>query len=117
MEFCKQWRRSGVRVRGSAGDGTGEDRAGAVARNDCEPWVFKKPVEIYMQAINFKEIQVLGARVYRREDFEMAVELAMRLPLQQIVTQTFALHEVAEAFQKFRADEDCKALILPQRNA
>jgi (R,R)-butanediol dehydrogenase/meso-butanediol dehydrogenase/diacetyl reductase len=76
--------------------------------------VFKKPVEIDMQAINFKEIQVLGSRVYRREDFEVAIELAMRLPLQRIVTQTFALHEVATAFQRFQAGEVCKALILPQ---
>jgi threonine dehydrogenase-like Zn-dependent dehydrogenase len=75
--------------------------------------VFKKPVEIDMQAINFKEIQLLGSRVYRREDFEAAIELAMRLPLQRIVTQTFGLREVARAFELFRAGEVCKALIMP----
>jgi 2-desacetyl-2-hydroxyethyl bacteriochlorophyllide A dehydrogenase len=78
--------------------------------------VFKKPVEVDMQAINFKEIQVVGSRVYRREDFETAIELAMRLPLEPIVTQTFALSEVATAFQRFRAGEVCKALILPQQS-
>ena len=79
--------------------------------------VFKKPVEVDMQAINFKEIQLVGSRVYRREDFKTAIELAMRLPLEPIVTQTFALSEVATAFERFRAGEVCKALILPQQNA
>lgn len=75
--------------------------------------VFKKPVEVDMQAINFKEIQMLGSRVYRHEDFDAAIELAMKLPLQRIVTQTFGLHEVAKAFELFRAGEVCKALIVP----
>ena len=79
--------------------------------------VFKKPVEVDMQAINFKEIQLVGSRVYQREDFKTAIELAMRLPLEPIVTQAFALSEVATAFERFRAGEVCKALILPQQNA
>jgi len=75
--------------------------------------VFKKPVEVDLQAINFKEIQVLGSRVYRREDFDAAIDLAMGLPLDRIVTHTFPMAGVTEAFQKFRAGEVCKALILP----
>jgi threonine dehydrogenase-like Zn-dependent dehydrogenase len=75
--------------------------------------VFKKPVEVDMQAINFKEIQLLGSRVYERKDFKTAIDLAMHLPLNPIVTHAFSLHDVAAAFKQFRSGQVCKALILP----
>ena len=79
--------------------------------------VFKKPVEIDMQAVNFKEIEILGARVYEREDFQSAIDLAMHLPLDNIVTREFFLHDVADAFELFRSGEVCKVLILPTPGA
>jgi 2-desacetyl-2-hydroxyethyl bacteriochlorophyllide A dehydrogenase len=75
--------------------------------------VFKKPVEIDMQAVNFKEITVLGSRVYERRDFQAAIDLAMRLPLERIVTKAFPLRDVTIAFEQFRSGELCKVLILP----
>lgn len=75
--------------------------------------VFKKPVEIDMQAVNFKEIEILGSRVYEREDFQSAIELAMHLPLDNIITREFPLHDVSSAFELFRAGKVCKVLIIP----
>jgi 2-desacetyl-2-hydroxyethyl bacteriochlorophyllide A dehydrogenase len=79
--------------------------------------VFKKPVEIDMQTINFKEVQMLGSRVYERRDFARAIELATQLPLDQIVSHAFPLHEVADAFEQFQSGEACKVLILPMLDA
>jgi 2-desacetyl-2-hydroxyethyl bacteriochlorophyllide A dehydrogenase len=79
--------------------------------------VFKKPVEIDMQAINFKEIEVVGSRVYERRDFQAAIDLAMQLPLEPIITHEFPLHDVSDAFKLFRAGEVCKVLILPMLGA
>jgi (R,R)-butanediol dehydrogenase/meso-butanediol dehydrogenase/diacetyl reductase len=79
--------------------------------------VFKKPVAIDMQAINFKEIEIFGSRVYERKDFETAIELAMDLPLERIVTHAYSLHDVGAAFEDFRSGEVCKALILPLEGA
>jgi len=79
--------------------------------------VFKKPVEIDMQAINFKEIKVLGSRVYERKDFQTAIDVAMQLPLDRVVTHSFPLSDVATAFNQFRLGEVCKALILPKEYA
>jgi threonine dehydrogenase-like Zn-dependent dehydrogenase len=79
--------------------------------------VFKKPVEIDMQAINFKEIQILGSRVYERTDFETAIDLGMHLPLDRIVTHSFSLQEVVRAFRQFRSGVVCKALIVPDVKA
>lgn len=79
--------------------------------------VFKKPVAIDMQAINFKEIEILGSRVYERKDFETAIDLAMNLPLERIVTHAYSLLDVGAAFEQFRSGDVCKALILPLENA
>lgn len=75
--------------------------------------VFKKPVPVDMQTINFKELQILGSRVYERSDFEASIGLAMRLPLDPIVTHAFSLQDVGVAFEKFRSGQVCKALIRP----
>jgi threonine dehydrogenase-like Zn-dependent dehydrogenase len=79
--------------------------------------VFKKPVAIDMQAINFKEIEILGSRVYERKDFETAIDLATNLPLERIVTHAYSLHDVSAAFEQFRSGEVCKVLILPLESA
>jgi (R,R)-butanediol dehydrogenase/meso-butanediol dehydrogenase/diacetyl reductase len=75
--------------------------------------VFKKLVAIDMQAINFKEIEMYGSRVYERKDFETAISLAMNLPLERIVTHAYSLRDVGAAFEQFRSGEVCKVLILP----
>jgi threonine dehydrogenase-like Zn-dependent dehydrogenase len=76
--------------------------------------VFKKPSEVDLQVVNFREITLVGSRVYRRQDFEEAVELAPRLPLDRIVTHSFSLEKVTTAFELFRRGEDaCKVLIMP----
>lgn len=79
--------------------------------------VFKKPVEVNMQAVNFKEVEIVGSRVYERKDFQSAIDLAMTLPLDEITSQEFPLHDVSDAFRLFRAGEVCKVLILPMQEA
>jgi 2-desacetyl-2-hydroxyethyl bacteriochlorophyllide A dehydrogenase len=79
--------------------------------------VFKKPVEVDMQAVNFKELQLIGSRVYERKDFQSAIELAAQLPLDRIVSHTFSLADVALAFEQFRSSEACKVLIIPPQSA
>lgn len=75
--------------------------------------VFKRPVEVDLQAINFKEVEIVGSRVYERKDFQAAIEMAMSLPLASIISREFSLDDVSDAFRLFRAGEVCKVLILP----
>jgi len=75
--------------------------------------VFKKPVEVDMQAVNFKEIEMLGSRVYERKDFQGAIDLAMQFPLDRIVSHVFSLADVALAFVQFQSSESCKVLVTP----
>ncbi len=76
--------------------------------------VFKKPVEVDLQAVNFKEITLMGSRVYSRQDFVDALELAPGLPLELLVTDTFPLAEVKAAFDRFKVgDGACKVIVRP----
>jgi (R,R)-butanediol dehydrogenase/meso-butanediol dehydrogenase/diacetyl reductase len=75
--------------------------------------VFKGPVEVDMQALNFKEIQILGSRVYERKDFQTAIDMAMSLTLAPIISAEFSLRDVSDAFRLFQDGEMCKILILP----
>jgi (R,R)-butanediol dehydrogenase / meso-butanediol dehydrogenase / diacetyl reductase len=79
--------------------------------------VFKGPVEVDMQALNFKEIQILGSRVYSRKDFQTAIDMAMSLPLAPIISAEFSLYDVSDAFRLFQEGEMCKILILPSQGA
>lgn len=75
--------------------------------------VFKKPIEVDMQAINFKEVEIIGSRVYERKDFQAAIDLAMMLPLEAIISREFPLDDVHDAFKLFRTGDVCKVMILP----
>lgn len=78
--------------------------------------VFKEPAPVDLMAVNFKELEMLGSRVYERRDFEEAIALAMTLPLEQIISHTYPIQDVAAAFEKFRSNEACKVIILPTRD-
>ncbi|MGC2271128.1 MAG: zinc-binding dehydrogenase, partial [Candidatus Sulfotelmatobacter sp.] len=73
--------------------------------------VFKEPVHVDMMAVNFKEIELMGSRVYARKDFQAALDLAMQLPLERIVSHVYSLQDVSTAFEQFRSGEVCKVLI------
>src|SRR5690606_38272399 len=49
----------------------------------------------------WKELQMVGARVYEPEDFEKAISVVAedRLPLDRIITKILPLEEVQEAFE------------------
>lgn len=91
----------------------GDDRTGAITGAIVNLGVFKKRVEVDMQAINFKEIELFGSRVYERCDFETAIRIADKLPLDGIISHSFTLSEVTRAFAEFQSSKACKVLILP----
>ena len=78
--------------------------------------VFKHPAPVDLQTVNFKELTIIGSRVYTKQDFTRAVSLASQLPLNKIVTHTFPLLDVKVAFQSFQQGEGvCKVLVLPNK--
>ena len=73
--------------------------------------VFKNQPVVDMRGINFKELTIVGSRVYTRDDFKKAIQMAPELPLREIVTHRFPLSGVANAFQMlFNNENACKVL-------
>jgi 2-desacetyl-2-hydroxyethyl bacteriochlorophyllide A dehydrogenase len=61
--------------------------------------VFKKPVEVNLQTVNFKELTVIGSRVYSSRDFQLASQIAPSLPLEKMITLRIPLRQVSDAFE------------------
>ncbi|MGD0227620.1 MAG: alcohol dehydrogenase catalytic domain-containing protein [Terriglobia bacterium] len=76
--------------------------------------VFKKPALVNLQAVNFKELQMAGSRVYAFEDFRSAAELAPSLPLSKLTTDHLPLTQAAVAFDMLVSGAHGKILLEPQ---
>lgn len=76
--------------------------------------VFKTPVPIDLQAVNFKELQMVGSRVYALEDFRSAVQLAPSLPLSKLVTDRLPLTQASAAFDMLLSGARGKILLEPR---
>lgn len=76
--------------------------------------VYKKPVEVDLQAVSFAENTLVGIRVYTREDMARAVALIENdeLGLGRIPVTVFALEDTAAAFETaMAATGDLKVLV------
>jgi (R,R)-butanediol dehydrogenase / meso-butanediol dehydrogenase / diacetyl reductase len=60
--------------------------------------VFKKPAPVNLQAVNFKELTLVGSRVYSPRDFQLATEIATSLPMDKLITLRLPLQQAPEAF-------------------
>lgn len=61
--------------------------------------VFKQPELVHLQQLNFKELTMLGVRVYTNLDFEIAIRLlSLNTVYQQIITDCFLLKEAQKGF-------------------
>lgn len=63
--------------------------------------IHPEPRQVDLFQFFWKEIQLLGARVYEPEDFDEAIQLASsgNLPLKELITETAPLSEALRVFQ------------------
>lgn len=78
--------------------------------------IFKEPVPLDMRTLNFHEVDVIGARVYEKEDFRRAISLAAekRFDLGPLVTHVVPLDEGESAFASARNATSLKVLFEVQ---
>lgn len=71
------------------------------------------PREIDLQRMFWRELRLLGARVYEAEDFATAVELLARgvIPADLLITRIVPLSKTAEAFGDLEAGRAMKILV------
>jgi (R,R)-butanediol dehydrogenase/meso-butanediol dehydrogenase/diacetyl reductase len=60
--------------------------------------VHKTPHAVDLRAVNFKELTIVGSRMYAHEDFAAAVAMANALPIGELATHTIPLQEASQAF-------------------
>jgi (R,R)-butanediol dehydrogenase / meso-butanediol dehydrogenase / diacetyl reductase len=76
--------------------------------------IHPQPVAVDLFRVFWRELELAGARVYERRDFERAVELlaAGALPTARLISDTLPLERTAEAFSRLeRGAEVVKVLI------
>ncbi|BDZ41662.1 hypothetical protein GCM10025865_09610 [Paraoerskovia sediminicola] len=78
--------------------------------------VYKKPTAVDLQAVCFKELSMVGVRVYTTADVRRAIELIAddALGLDLFPTKAFPLSRITEAFDAAASGADClKVLVTP----
>ncbi|MFW5829163.1 MAG: zinc-dependent alcohol dehydrogenase [Planctomycetota bacterium] len=76
-----------------------------------------KPVPVNLFHVFWKELRIAGARVYEREDFQAAIELAAAgtLPLDAIISATHPLQDMKAALQDASGGGDVLKVLVDCR--
>lgn len=76
--------------------------------------IFAKKPNIDLFRFFWRELRLLGARVYEREDFARAIEIAAAgdLPLDQLITEVTSLDHLGEGFEKMDGGGACMKILM-----
>ncbi|MFS0733911.1 alcohol dehydrogenase catalytic domain-containing protein [Microbacterium sp. 1P10UB] len=76
--------------------------------------IHSQPREIDLQRVFWRELRLLGARVYQRQDFETAVDLlagGRAIPTDALITDVVPLERTGDAFTTLEAGQALKLLV------
>ncbi|TQS19580.1 zinc-binding dehydrogenase [Microbispora sp. KK1-11] len=75
--------------------------------------IHSAPRELDLQRVFWRELRLLGARVYQRSDFERAVDLLDRglIPAEALISGVVPIEEIASAFDDLSAGRAMKILV------
>lgn len=76
--------------------------------------IYSQPAPVNLFQFFWRELRLIGARVYEAQDFEKAIALAAAgsLPLERVVTRVLPLEELTEGFREMeRGGEAMKILV------
>lgn len=72
----------------------------------------KEPHPVDLQRINFREITMIGTRVYTRNSYQKALQMIKDLPFDELISHRLDIGNAAEGFELMRKPEDvCKVII------
>jgi len=73
--------------------------------------VHKAPHAVDLRTLNFREITMVGARVYTRADYQRAVDAAQQIPAENIISHRLDLDNAVQGFDLMKhPDGACKVL-------
>ncbi|GAA4116266.1 alcohol dehydrogenase catalytic domain-containing protein [Nocardioides fonticola] len=75
--------------------------------------IHPRPVPVDLQRVFWRELRILGARVYEREDFTRAVQLLAdgTVPASRLISRVVPLDAVAEGFASLESGQAMKVLV------
>lgn len=74
--------------------------------------VHKEPHPVDLRAISFKEITMVGTRVYTRSSYQKALQMIKDLPFDALISHKLDIGNAAEGFELMQKPEDvCKVII------
>jgi threonine dehydrogenase-like Zn-dependent dehydrogenase len=79
--------------------------------------IHTEPTPVDLMAAFWKELDISGARVYRREDFEEAVVLLADgvIPAQSLITEIVPLSQADRAFDRIASGGEVVKVMIDSR--
>lgn len=76
--------------------------------------IFGNPPEINMKQVFWREIEIFGARVYEKEDYERAIALAFsgKLPLDKMITKVRPLEDLQEVLKNMTGNQQSMKILM-----
>jgi len=76
--------------------------------------IFSKPVLVDLHKFFWREIEMVGARVYEHEDYEEAINLINNksIKLDSLITSVFTLDRIQEAFEKLNSKSNEMKILI-----
>jgi len=76
--------------------------------------IHAQPPKVDLFRFFWRELRLIGARVYEAEDFEKAIQLAAAhaFPLDKIVTKTVPMEEINEAFEEMQSGGEVMKILV-----
>ena len=80
----------------------------------CQVAIHPKPREVNLHRFFWREITLVGARLYDRGDFERAVALVAdgTIPARTLISRVLPLADAADAFKTLEAGGDVMKILL-----
>lgn len=74
----------------------------------------KEPPPVDLRMVTFKELTMIGTRVYERVDFERSIELVAqgRIKVDNLISHEFPVEDAAEAFKLMMKGEESLKILL-----
>lgn len=76
--------------------------------------IFSKPAPVDLHRFFWRELRLIGTRVYEQEDFEKAIQLADsgQLPLSRLISGVYPLEAVSEGFREMESGGHVMKILL-----
>lgn len=80
--------------------------------------IHKRPAEVAFRDLAYRELRILGTRIYAKGDFPAAIELVAKrkVDLKPLITHVLPMHEALRAFDIAQSDKQACKVLVEQEN-